>query len=166
MKKKTFHFCGKTLAVSLTALAAAFSFASCSDDDDEKENNKEEQEQIIPTKEVELLLHYAKSKVQPGETFDAEKIFSKVYMDSLMSQPDVKNVTIKLAGRWGVADQEDMHAFQVALDEVENIAPEKFKGQGDFVLRGLPRGTMSGNDQAIADSLWFTSVGFTFLGQQ
>ncbi len=165
MKKKAFHFCGKALAVSLTALVAAFSFASCSDDDDEKENNKEEQEQIIPTKEVELQLHYAKGCVMPGETFDAEKIFNKVYMDSLMSQPDVKKVIIKLAGRWDWGLQEDMHDIQVALDGVKNIAPEKFKGQGDFVLRGLPRGTMSGSDQAIADSLWFTSVGFTFLGQ-
>ncbi len=158
MENKTFNFWGKTFAVALTAAVAGVAMVACSDD--------EEKEQIIPTKEVELLLHFGKSRVQPGETYDAEKIFNKVYMDSLMSQPDVKNIILKLAGRWGGADQEFMHDFCDALKNVQNIAPEKFKGQGDFVLRGLPRGTMSENDQAIADSLWFTSVGFTFLGQQ
>lgn len=166
MKKKAFHFCGKALAVSLTALAAAFSFASCSDDDDEKENNKEEQEQIVPTKEVTFNLHLAEWSVVPGEIYDNPKILNAQYMDSLMTQPDVKTVTLKLAGPWDIAGQENMHGARVALEKIANIAPEKFKGEGDFVKRGLPRGTMSGTEQAVSDSLWFTSVGFTFLGQQ
>ncbi len=166
MKKKTFHFWGKALAVSLIALVAAFSFASCSDDDDEKENNKEEQEQIIPTKEVYLNLYENNIVIEPNRPDDVDKILDYEYMTNLISQPDVKYVILSLAGRWDPAGPKAMHRLSEKLEPIVNINPQKVKGDGDFVKRGLPRGTMSGNDQAIADSLWFTSVGFTFLGQQ
>ena len=164
MKKKAFNSC-RVFAMALAATVAGMATTSCEKEDDILPDEPKK-EQVIPTKEVTLNLHESENFMLAGETFDAPKIFNTQYMDSLTSQPDVKNVKIKVAGRWDNAGTKTMHRCREALEVIVNIAPEKIKGVGDFVEAGVSRGTMSGTEQAVSDSLWFTSVGFTFLGQQ
>jgi len=164
MKKKAFNSC-RVFAMALAATVAGMITTSCEKEDDILPDEPKK-EQIVPTKEIRMFLHLVERYVRSGETYDAPKIFNTQYMDSLMSQPDIKSATLELAGRWENAGPKTMHEYREALEAIANIAPEKFKGEGDFVKMGVSRGTMSGTEQAVSDSLWFTSVGFTFLGQQ
>lgn len=162
--KKVLPYKLRNATMALAATVAGMTTTSCEKEDDILPDEPKK-EQIIPTKEVILLLHFAKNYVLPGETFDAPKILSVQYMDSLMAKPDIKKAIAKLAGAWDKADGGDLHDFRECLEPIANLAPEKFRGEGDFVKMGLPRGTMSGTEQAVSDSLWFVKQGWTFNGR-
>ncbi len=162
--KKVLPYKLRNATMALAATVAGMATTSCEKEDDILPDEPKK-EQIIPTKEEVLWLYSADNiGALVGQSNDNAKIWNLQYMDSLMTQPDVKSVTLKLGGRWDHAN-ERMHLFRELLEPVANIAPEKFKGEGDFVRHGLPRGTMSGTEQAVSDSLWFVKQGWTFNGR-
>ncbi|MCQ2374882.1 MAG: hypothetical protein MJ069_03150 [Salinivirgaceae bacterium] len=114
MGNKVFNFWGKTFAVALAAVIAAFSLASCSDDDEE-DTKKEE-----VTKAVEF-----------APESSAESLLEELRI--FANDSTVEKIVCKATGDWSSYNSESVTFFyRNVIPDMDEAAKGKWIGEGDL----------------------------------
>ena len=137
MENKVFNFWGKTFAVALAAVIAAFSLASCSDD--EEEDTKKEE----VTKSVEFA---------PESSVEALLEELGIYAND----STVEKIVCKATGDWSSYNSESVTFFyRNVIPDMDKAAKGKWIGEGDLNFK------LGEASKVPDDSIGIVKRGFT-----